>query len=103
MLFSKYNKLIDINYLQHHKEDSFFDRKSARVDLRSLSNIISSFANANGGLVVVGIEDNGDITGFKDIGDNKYNNFLKILSLSYFKSIPKCNIEIIEVNVSAIP
>ena len=71
MLFSKYNKLIDINYLQHHKEDSFFDRKSARVDLRSLSNIISSFANANGGLVVVGIEDNGDITGFKDIGDNK--------------------------------
>ena len=62
-----------------------------------MANEIASFANANGGIVVIGIEDNGMITGFQYVGEEKYNEFQKVLSTSYFKVIPKCNIEEIKV------
>ena len=44
------------------KEDQVFDRKSARKDAKGLSNHIVAFANADGGTLVIGIEDNGDIS-----------------------------------------
>lgn len=97
MSLSKYNETIDWNYLQKHSEDSSYDRKSAKVDNKLLANTISSFANANGGLISVGIEDDGTITGFENVSENKYRQFLKILSNTYFKSIPNCKIETIYV------
>lgn len=97
MNISKYNLDVSLEYLKYHNEDSTFDRKSAKIDLKTLAAIISSFANASGGLVVIGIEDNGDITGFKNVGEHKVGTFEKVLSSSYFKTIPKCYFEIVEV------
>lgn len=49
-------------------EDYYFDRKSARKDSSEISRHISAFANASGGKLVIGIEDDGEITGFKRNG-----------------------------------
>ena len=69
------------------KEDQVFDRKSARkdakglsnhiVDAKGLSNHIVAFANADGGTLVIGIEDNGDITGI-DAYTNNVNDILRV-------------------------
>ena len=100
MNISKYNTAITIDYLTKHSEDSGYDRKSARKDYKLLANTIASFANANGGIIAVGIEDDGKITGFQRVGEEKYNGFLKILSSSYFKTVPKCKIETINIKNS---
>ena len=47
------------------KENPYFDRKSARKDTNEIAKHIIAFANFAGGKLVVGIEDDGDITGFK--------------------------------------
>lgn len=95
MGISKYDEKLTLDYLINQPEDSNYDRKSAKVDYKLLANTIASFANANGGLISVGIEDDGTITGFQNIGEEKYKGFHKILSSSYFKSIPNCKIETI--------
>lgn len=100
MGISKINDNLTLDYLTKHFEDSNYDRKSAKIDYKSLANTIASFANANGGVVAVGIEDSGKITGFQIVGEEKFRGFQKILSSSYFKTIPKCEIETIDLKNS---
>lgn len=59
------------------KENQVFDRKSARKDAKGLSNHIVAFANADGGTLVIGMEDNGDITGI-DAYTNNINDILRV-------------------------
>lgn len=47
-------------------EGQLFDRKSARKDPKEIANCAMGFANADGGQVAIGIEDNGELTGFKN-------------------------------------
>lgn len=47
-----------VEELYTKKEDQTYDRKSARKDPKGLSNHIVAFANADGGTLVIGIEDN---------------------------------------------
>ena len=58
----------DVNLFSVLKENQYFDRKSARKDDREIAKHISAFANAAGGKLVIGIEDNGEVTGFKRNG-----------------------------------
>lgn len=58
----------DINQLRTMPEGQFFDRKSARIRSKDLARHISAFANASGGILAVGIEDDGRVTGFKGAG-----------------------------------
>lgn len=44
-------------------ERSSFDRKSARIDAKALAVTMIAFANADGGVIAVGVEDDGTITG----------------------------------------
>lgn len=97
MNISKYNLDLTLDDLITKMEDSSFDRKSAKIDLKTLANIICSFANANGGIIAVGIEDDSSISGFEKIGIDKYNNFQKMISSAYFKILPRCYIESIDV------
>lgn len=55
----------DIEILSHAPEGQYFDRKSARIKPHDLAKIIVAMANSSGGKVAVGIEDNGDVTGFR--------------------------------------
>lgn len=46
-------------------ETQYFDRKSARKDVVEIVKHVIAFANASGGKLVIGIEDDGRVTGFK--------------------------------------
>ena len=61
---SKINSILTIEYMCNEKENQFFDRKSAKKDVKELANHIAGFANASGGTLVIGIADNGKIEGF---------------------------------------
>ena len=69
------------------KENQYFDRKSARKDTKEISRHISAFANASGGKLVIGIEDNGEITGFRRSGAHDIEDF-KQAPLVCCKPIP---------------
>ena len=66
----------DIHTLQHQPEGQQFDRKSFRIDAKSLAVILVAFANADGGDVVIGIEDDGRITGING-NDDHLNELLR--------------------------
>lgn len=53
-----------------------FDRKSAKIDAAAISTPMIAFANADGGLIAVGIEDDGTITGI-DNYTKKINEILR--------------------------
>ncbi len=57
------------------KETYYFDRKSARKDTAEIAKHISAFANAAGGKLVIGIEDDGTISGFKRDGAREIEDF----------------------------
>ena len=59
---SKIDPTLTEEKLRKHVEGQYFDRKSARLNQKELARHISAFANANGGVVALGIEDNGDVT-----------------------------------------
>ena len=58
-------------------ETQLFDRKSARIDPKTLANLIIAFANADGGDAIIGIEDDGTITGI-DGQDKRINDLLRV-------------------------
>lgn len=65
----------DVNLFSTFKENQYFDRKSARKDDKEIAKHISAFANAAGGKLVIGIEDDGEVTGFKRSGARDIENF----------------------------
>lgn len=56
--------------MQYTTEKQEFDRKSARIDATAIATPIIAFANADGGLLAIGIEDDGRITGIDDFASN---------------------------------
>lgn len=72
MTISKIDPTLTIERLKTMVESQFFDRKSARLTPRDFAHQLSAFANASGGLVVIGIEDNGTITGVTDVQENGF-------------------------------
>ena len=57
------------------KENQYFDRKSARIKPNDAARHIVAFANAAGGKLVIGIEDDGEITGFRRSGSRDIEDF----------------------------
>lgn len=96
MSLSNINKKVTIEYLQQ-PENLYFERKSAGIDLKKVANEVMALANAQGGIVALGVEDNGKISGFNKYGIEKLNEAQKIVS-SYLNPTPVYNCEIIEVN-----
>lgn len=70
------------------KESQYFDRKSARKDASDISRHISAFASASGDKLVIGIEDDGEITGFRRRGANDIEDFLQAPSRAAAPSPP---------------
>ena len=66
-----------IDELYTKKEGQTYDRKSARKDPKSLSNHIVAFANADGGTLVIGIEDDFTVTGIDDYHE-RVNDILRV-------------------------
>lgn len=96
MSLSKINSKINIDYLKSEKENLYFDRKRAKISLQDLANEIASFANSNGGLIVLGITDDGKIEGFNSYGDEKLNQCQKVVT-NYLKNTPTYRTELIDI------
>lgn len=66
-----------VEELYTKKEDQTYDRKSARKESKGLSNHIVAFANADGGTLVIDIEDDFTVTGIDDY-QNNVNDILRV-------------------------
>lgn len=69
---------LTLDYLTNEEEGQYLDRKSARIKPIDIARHIVAFANANGGVLVIGIEDDGQITGFHNNDSKSINDFLEI-------------------------
>ena len=96
MIISKINTSITMEYLKNAPENLYFDRKRAKISNQDLVNEIASFANANGGILAIGITDDGQIEGFNQYGPDKLNQCQKVVT-NYLKQTPNYNIELINV------
>lgn len=68
-------KEVSVDYLCNERENQYFDRKSARIKPTEVARHLVAFSNANGGILAIGIEDNGTITGFNYDKANSINDF----------------------------
>ena len=57
MIRSEINPILTLDYLTSQDENKHFDRKSAKIKVADIADLISAFANAEGGTVVIGISD----------------------------------------------
>ena len=73
-----------IEEIQKSTEFQVFDRKSARIDAKALAITIIAFANADGGRIAIGVEDDGTLTGV----DGKTDHVNELLRASYDYCVP---------------
>ena len=88
-MFSHVDPTLSLEKLRTNIEGQFFDRKSARIQARDFAHHLSAFANASGGLVVIGIEDNGSVTG---VTENQENSFRQA-AYDFLQTIPEYETE----------
>ena len=90
-MFSHVDPTLSLEKLRTNIEGQFFDRKSARIQARDFAHHLSAFANASGGLVVIGIEDNGSVTG---VTENQENSFRQA-AYDFLQTIPEYETEVV--------
>lgn len=74
---SQYQPFLTIDYIVKADENKLFDRKSSKVKPTDIAPIISAFANAEGGTVVIGVaEKTREIEGIDDIGNDSINDLI---------------------------
>ena len=84
-----------VQEIQTATEFQIFDRKSARIDAKTLAITIIAFANADGGTIALGVEDDGALTGV----DGRLDHLNELLRASFDYCIPsvQTNLEYLEV------
>lgn len=74
---SKINPILTLDYIVEADENKLFDRKSARIKVAELGPHICAFANAQGGTIVIGVNDKTrSIEGINAFGEEKINSFI---------------------------
>lgn len=79
---------MNIEELKSNPESQYFDRKSARIQIPKLTEAIIGFANADGGTIVIGI-DNGRVEGINSQGTIRINDFIQC---GFEKCIPSVRV-----------
>lgn len=87
------NKIKD---LQFSTEKQIMDRKSARIKAVDLAVPIVAMANADGGYLAIGIEDNGTITGI----DDYEKNLNELLRVPFDYCIPSVQVDLKTMDVT---
>lgn len=93
---SKYNSVITIDYLKNQGENQYFERKGLGDELLKPGKIaeeIIGMLNADGGVLVFGVSDKGEIQDLNILGD-KLKEYRKIV-FDYIE--PACNVDFEEV------
>lgn len=74
---STINPMLTLDYIKNEHENKYFDRKSAKIRPAELAPLISAFANADGGTIVLGISDTKrELEGIALAGEERINDFL---------------------------
>lgn len=74
---SAMNPMLTLKYLTTEHENKYFDRKSGKIRPADIADLISAFANAEGGTIVIGISDKQKILeGVNAFGEDKINAFI---------------------------
>lgn len=90
-------RLKNVEYYINSKENQYLDRKSARIKPKDILRHLVAFANANGGMLIIGIEDDGAITGFKCKNANKIEDFKNISIIELRETPILIKYEIIDI------
>ena len=69
------------------QENQYLERKSARVEPLDILKHLVAFANADGGSLIIGVEDNGEITGFNNSKAHKIDEF-KNMTVTKLRDTP---------------
>ena len=94
---SRLNPLLTLEYMRTAHENKYFDRKSAKIKPADLAPLISAFANADGGTIVIGISDKEHILeGIKSVGEDRVNEFINAPK-DCCKPMPQFNEEILDI------
>jgi ATP-dependent DNA helicase RecG len=67
---------INIKDILNLQEGQYFERKSAKIDVKKVAIALIAFANADGGLIAIGVHD-GKIEGISGQGSIKTNDFIQ--------------------------
>ena len=74
---STINPMLTLEYLTTEHENKYFDRKAALVKPSDIADLISAFANAEGGTIVIGISDKRRVLeGINSVGEDKIYSFI---------------------------
>lgn len=84
--------MVSLEYLQFEEENQLLDRKRASIRLVDVAQQLSAFANAEGGILVIGIEDDGQITGFNYSGAKSIEKYIEA-PFDFLNRKPKYEIE----------
>lgn len=90
----------NLNYYQNEPEGQLLDRKRAAIPPREVARHLSAFANAEGGTLVIGIEDDGEITGFKYLKAKAIESYLEA-PFDFLNRLPKYNTEHLDIKNSS--
>lgn len=85
-----------IEYLKTEIEGQLLERKRASISPKDVTQYISSFANAEGGKLVIGIEDNGEISGFNHAKAKNKELYLEA-PYEHLNRIPRYTHQLIDV------
>lgn len=94
---SAINSLLTFDYIKTEPENKYFERKSAQIRPSDLAPLISAFANADGGTIVIGISDSTkSFEGVNSCGEEKINDFINAPK-DYCRPMPKYQEEFLEI------
>ena len=94
---SSINKTLTTAYMVNEHENKYFDRKSAGIKPTDLARHISAFANADGGTLVIGIDDKTRaLEGINSIGEDRINELL-VSPKTCCKPMPRYQEEFVEI------
>ena len=93
---SKYDSRLTLNYIKSEPENLIFDRKSAMSKPSSLADDISAFANAEGGTLVIGINNAKELEGIANLNEVKLNDLIEA-PRSACKPMPRYDYEFMPI------
>lgn len=74
---SKINTFLSMDYILNSDENKYFDRKSSKIKPTDIADLVSAFANAEGGTIVIGVSDKTRrIEGINSCGADRMNDFV---------------------------
>ena len=94
---SAINRMLTLDYILHEKENKYFHCKSAQIKPSDLAPLISAFANADGGTIVIGVSNTTrTLEGINFVGQDRINDFISAPK-DFCRPMPRYQKEFLDV------